>query len=357
MNRILDLFCGMGGFSLGFLLTIKNINITGFDKNPKAVETYNHNLSHLGGEAKQTDLLDTMPTGKYDVIIGGSPCQPFSFANTYAIGEKHPLYPTFPRFFDIVLELQPRLFIFENVKGLLRPRFSGLLFTQLGKLAANYKISWKVLDAAWYGVPQHRERLFIVGVRKDLGVSWHFPEPTHAPSKIQRFDGSIIPAYVTVFEAIGDIMHEAEIKPQKPHFSRLRHILRLDKPAYCIRTTSSRETLLPLDTDYQRKHPPLKLHEVSRTITSHLSKTSRDLLLPATTLLKDGYLRLHGHHECLSHVYRRATVRECLRLQSFPDWWDFLPTVSKTQQYKLIGEAVPPLLAYHLAMVLKKKIF
>ena len=165
MVRVLDLYCGMGGLSLGIALALEDSIVHGIDIDPKAVMTYNLNLNKFGCCAEVADLLSWEPSRDYDVVVGGPPCQPFSIANTIRVGEAHPLFPTFRRYFELVRAIRPSAFVLENVKGLLTRRFKPLLEEQLGSLAADYRIRHAVLNAAHYGVPQRRERLIAVGVR------------------------------------------------------------------------------------------------------------------------------------------------------------------------------------------------
>jgi DNA (cytosine-5)-methyltransferase 1 len=302
--RVLDLYCGMGGLSLGVALAVEDIEIRGIDIDGHAVETYNLNLSRFGCRAERTDLLAWELDGEYDIVVGGPPCQPFSIANTIKMGEVHPLFPTFRRYFELVRAARPVAFVFENVKGLLTHKFRSLLNEQLKSLSSEYRIRYAVLNAAHYGVPQRRERLIAVGVRRDLGIRPSLPESTHAEAEASTLTRRLY-RWLTVQEAIGDLL----------------------------------ET------------PP---------IITHIAKTSRDMLLPlgkpALAILSDGRLRPDGHHDSLSQscIYRRLTVRECMRLQSFPDWWRFPGSVSVSKRYKLVGEAVPPILAYRILIALGK---
>ena len=193
--QILDLYCGMGGLSLGFALALRDAEITGLDIDRDAVETYNLNLNRFRARAYVQDVIKWKPEGDYDVVIGGSPCQPFSRANVKNPGEKHPLFPTFPRFFDIVLELKPKAFLLENVKGLTTKRFRRYLDRELSRISRAYVAEWRVLNAVNYGVPQKRERLIIVGVRRDLGLRPSFPKTTHGEK-----------SWITLREAIGDLL-------------------------------------------------------------------------------------------------------------------------------------------------------
>jgi len=394
--RVLDLFCGMGGLSLGAALALEGAEVHGVDIDPDAVSTYNLNLNGLGCRAEVADLLSWRPSGEYDIVVGGPPCQPFSVANTVRVGEAHPLFPTFRRYFELVRAVRPAAFVLENVKGLLTQRFRPLLEEQLGSLAADYRIRHAVLNAAHYGVPQRRERLIAVGVRRDAGAAPALPAPTHAEAEAPALTRRLH-RWLTVREAIGDLLEAPPAVVHRGHSGGRKASVVADGPSYTVGTMSSggrgRTTmyLLVLDHDtgekkllappdrpgttvtekhrsgqlvevpwmpYQDKHPPLGPDEPSRAVWSHVAKASRDLLIPldwpALAILSDGNLRPDGHHDSLSRslIYRRLTVRECMRLQSFPDWWRFPGSVSGSRRYKLVGEAVPPVLAYRLAVAL-----
>jgi len=459
--RILDLYCGMGGLSLGFALALEGAEIVGLDIDRDAVATYNRNLSaRFSAKAIVQDVLKWEPQGEFDVVMAGSPCQPFSLAvnpKYGKVGRTHPLFPTFPRFFDVVLSLKPKVFLLENVKGLLTKRHRDILEEQLRRVEPHYVVKYQILNAAYYGVPQRRERLFVLGIRRDLGVQPSFPEPTHAPEE-RAEGGKKMFRWVTVREAIGDLLaippeglvpagsaaagaalteHAAEKKliqtnprhgkpaeldepsrtvkvdgrggdfafdtilvpliltPEQAerirreredttrHRAKMEFPDNLDKPARTISSHTlegtKRETIVvpvSLDTEYQRKHPPLNPDEPSRTLPSHMAKTSRDALVPCLSsevlerIHRSGVgLRTHDldrsamtvkgvtggpqntePYLAVGSCYRRLTVREALRLQSFPDWWEFPPGVSATKKYRLVGEAVPPILSYRIAL-------
>jgi len=420
---ILDLYCGMGGLSLGFALAVREAQITGYDIDRHAVETYNLNLNKHGCRAYVCDLLKKELDGAWELVMGGVPCQPFSTANVSKVGKSHPLYPTFPRFFDLILRLKPKAFLMENVKGLLSKRHKRLFEEQISRVSGLYEVCYKVLNAVDYGVPQRRERLFMIGLRKDLKVKPSFPKPTHSSEELLTLDGKLS-RWVIVREAIGDLLEVSPLRPQKPHPSRFRRINEWDAPSWTVRTNADREMIVPLPSKVMvfthkrklteavmrktwrpffgpdepsftvtkvgisevapwnfsekslKKHKPMTVSEPARTVRSTFHKTPPDSLLEvkpldANTLnriLKSGMgLRIHKLDEPAKTVktitggpqnteayleapyYRRLTVRECLRLQSFPDWWSFPEKVSKTRRYKLVGEAVPPILAYKLA--------
>ena len=380
MPKILDLYCGMGGLSLGFSLALKDVEILGLDIDKYAVTTYNHNLSKFNCKAIIQDVLKWEPSGEYDIIIGGSPCQPFSLANTKKRGKEHPLYPTFPRFFDVVLELKPKVFLLENVKGLTTRRHRPLLEEQLRRVEPYYNVRYQVLNAAYYGVPQRRERLFVLGIRRDLNVMPSFPSPSHAKEERSTLTGKLY-KWVTVREAIGDLLLIPPTNPQKLVYTprqverirreredTTRHLARMEFPDDLdgpSRTISShtvegtkRETIiipvsehvmtkkggwdnpksdwgsriLPRDepsytitekhrsgqlvevpsSAWLRKHPPVEPNMPSNAITSNTGKNKKWV---HNSIVEGGR-------------YRRLTVRECLRLQSFPDWWTFPDNIS-----------------------------
>jgi len=461
--RILDLFSGMGGLSLGFSLALGDAEILGLDNDRYAVDTYNHNLRRFGAKAIVQDVLKWGPRGKYDIVMGGSPCQPFSLANTRKRGEEHPLYPTFPRFFDIVLELEPKVFLLENVKGLLTRRHKHLLEGQLKRIRPCYNVRYRVLNSAYYGVPQRRERVFVLGVRRDLGVLPSFPVPTHNERGGVTLTGKLH-RWVTVREAIGDLLSIPPSNLQKLIYtpSQIGRVLRfrrgrlddLDEPSRVIKVDgrggdkTNDAVVVPVlspkqverirkereDTSrhFARMGFPDDLDKPSRVISSHtVEGTKREtIVVPITEhvmtekggwanprsdwgsrvmpedrpsytithLHRSGQLvRVPSEHEVkvyrmdfsprslrkhrsqeldnpsstvratfykippdatvrygATRRYRRLTVRECLRLQSFPDWWSFPRGVSTSRKYRLVGEAVPPVMAYRLAVHIGK---
>jgi DNA (cytosine-5)-methyltransferase 1 len=461
MVRVLDLFCGMGGLSLGFSLALEDVEIHGVDIDPRAVATYNLNLNRFGCWADVADLLTWFTDQEYDIVVGGPPCQPWSLANTKNSGDKHPLYPTFQRYFDIIKSTMPVAFVFENVRGLVTQKFKPLLDIQLRSLAETYRVKSDILNAVDYGVPQKRQRIIVVGIRRDVGVEPMLPQKTHDEQEVQRLDGGMYHKWLTIREAIGDLLdtpptiihrgHNGGLKtsvvsPDSPSYTvgamsgggRGRNIMYLltdhitaekkliqtnprhgkpvdidgpsrtvkvdgrggdfcfdtmllpvgmpvsdhvmtekggstygpwdwgcrkmrgDKPANTIteKHRSGQLVEVPL-TPYQDKHPPLDPDKPARTVQSHIAKTSRDMLLPlelpATAILGDPRMSTHEHHYRRNQYYfRRLTVRECLRLQSFPDWWAFPENISTSRRYKLVGEAVPPIFAYRVAVALGK---
>lgn len=293
-ETVLDLFAGCGGLSLGF--EAAGYKTIGYEMENSAVATYQQNLT---GDcfAVKLDLDFDYPEAQ--IIIGGPPCQPFSVGgNQRGIEDSR---DGFPIFIDAVKKLQPRVFMFENVRGLLYSNrwYFDLVINELHKMG--YIIEYKLLNAVHYGVPQNRERLFVVGHRAEF----NFPKP-----QLKR---------VTVGEAIGDTMMTA---PEGSKFlteSMDAYVAKYEKASFCIN---------PRD---------LYPDKPARTLTCrNLAGATGDMQR----------VRLADSKR------RRLFVREAARLQSFPDWFEFVG--NETHQFNQIGNAVPPLLAYQLAMAIKE---
>ena len=294
---VLDLFAGCGGLSLGFEAV--GFRTIGFEMVDEAVDTYNRNLK---GKCYNQFLevgFNYPEEENIDIIIGGPPCQPFSrFGNQKGMEDAR---DGFPIFIDAVRRLQPKVFLFENVANILGRHkwYLDLIVQELQNLG--YIVEYKVLNAVDYGVPQRRERLICVGHR----ASFHFP----AIEREKR----------TVAEAIGDTMLSPEPESKILTSRQDEYIAVYEKKSHCVN---------PRDLYPDRP---------ARTITCrNLAGATSDM---QRVRLADGRRR-------------RLTDREAARLQSFPDWFEFEGT--ETKRFNQIGNAVPPLLAYKIALQVKK---
>lgn len=291
---VLDLFAGCGGLSLGF--ESAGFKTLGYEMDEFASATYEKNLN---GQCVTTKLEVGFDYPEAEIIIGGPPCQPFSVGG-HQKGVKDSR-DGFPIFIDAVRRLQPSVFLFENVRGLLYANkwYFEEVLNELSELG--YFIEYRLLNAVNYGVPQNRERLFVVGHR----AKFKFPKESK-----ER---------VTVQEAIGDTMNTVPEGSKFLNESMDAYIAKYEKASNCIN---------PRDL-YPTKP--------ARTLTCrNLAGATGDM---QRIRLPDGRRR-------------RLLHNEAARLQSFPDWFEFLG--NETQRFNQIGNAVPPLLAYKLALSVKE---
>ena len=296
-HTVVDLFAGCGGLSLGF--EANGFKTVGYEKDKNACETYNLNLH---GVCHNEELsIDTVYHTKTDILIGGPPCQPFS-----AFGRKLGLKDSrdgFPIFVSAVKQIQPQIFLFENVRGLLFERNKWYLEQIIETLEiCGYHIDFKILNAKYFKVPQNRERLFVVGYKNG---KFEFPTKNN-----QIFVAG---------EALGELAYQM---PEDSKFltqSMDEYIAKYEKASYCIK---------PRD---------LYLDKPARTLTCrNIAAATSDM---HRIKLSDGRRR-------------RLTPQEASRLQSFPDWFQF--TGDENSIFYQIGNAVPPMLAYYLAQAIKK---
>lgn len=287
----LDLFAGCGGLALGF--EAAGFETIGYEMDTDAVSTYNNNLS---GYCHEEYLTEDTIFPEAEVIIGGPPCQPFSVG-----GNQQGLHDSrdgFPAFIHAVDTIRPRLWMFENVRGMMY-RNKTYLMEILQRLESfGYEVSFQILKAADYMVPQNRERLVVVG--HDGGFRY--------PSKSN--------VKFTAGDAVRDIAFKVDSDSKFVSPSQDIYIAKYEKASKCIN---------PRD---------LHLDRPARTVTCrNLAGATGDM---HRIRLPDGRRK-------------RLTVREGARLQSFPDWFEF--GGSEASQFKQVGNAVPPLMAYHLAKV------
>lgn len=286
---MLDLFAGCGGLALGF--EAQGFETLGFEQDADCCATYRRNLH---GNCVQTTLTRTSPLPAASVVIGGPPCQPFSVG-----GHQRGLADArdgFPAFIAAVERLRPALWLFENVRGLYY-RNRWYLEEITARLAAlGYTVEARLLNAVDYGVPQSRERVVVVGHHG----GYQFPAP---PGE-----------RVTVGAALGALAHAAPAEARYLTPSMDAYIARYERASAC-------------------RHPrDLHLDRPARTLTCrNLAGATGDM---QRLRLPDGRRRM-------------LRLREAARLQSFPDWFTFAG--ADTRAYYQIGNAVPPLLAWHLA--------
>jgi DNA (cytosine-5)-methyltransferase 1 len=379
-----DLFAGAGGFAEGFYQeNYKALSHVEFDKH--ACDTLKHRMKYynysdeeieygvLHKDITDKDIISkmnlTIKDNKVDVIIGGPPCQSFSSQgkardpNGMKCDCRNYLYENYLK---ILNHYQPKFFVFENVQGILSTVIDGkqLMNDIFKDMKKNYKIledkEQIILNAVDFGIPQERKRVIIIGVHKDLNVDVKsiYKDLQEIAKKQDK---------VSVKEAIGDLPkllpgQGREVVTHKPkriskYVSLLRkndstdlyhHIARnhndLDRKRYKYMSKYKWSLSELYDKKPDLVHPKKRLFNNSYAV-QYFGNPSKTII---AHLHKDGNQFIHPDHT----QERTLTPREAARLQSFPD--DFIFPCAKTQQYKQIGNAVPPLLARHIAHVLKK---
>jgi len=369
--RSIELFAGAGGLALG-------LDKSGFA--PSAVVEWNAdacdtlrantkraNLPVSGWNVCQSDIrrFDLSPyAGKIDVVSGGPPCQPFSIGGKHkGFEDKRDMFPEAAR---VVRLLQPKAFVFENVRGLLRRSFAKyfeyilLQLTypyispkdgeawdeHLSRLEAHhtagrvrdehYRVVFRMVNAANYGVPQKRERVVIVGFRSDIGEDWSFPDETHSEA------GLLQSKWVT-----GGYWEEHRV-PKKDRLTppaSVQTISALSPEAKLKRWLTVRDALADLPPPSTSMDGIIKNHRFQQGAKTYPGHTGSPIDEPAKTL-KAGDHGVPGGENMLALPngdVRYFTVRESARLQTFPDWYYF--PGSWTESMRQIGNAVPVRLA------------
>ncbi|MBU9705896.1 DNA cytosine methyltransferase [Paenibacillus sp. AK121] len=310
---VAELFCGgglmaVGLKSAGYTLTFAN----DFDK--RAVQAYAHNIGDhvVYGDITSDDIQAQIPDA--DIIAGGPPCQDYSVAGSGAgeEGERGKLVWTY---LGVIARKQPKAFVFENVKGLVskkhRPTFDALLayFESI-----NYSVSWRVINAWDYGVAQKRERVIAVGIRKDLGFTFEFPEPSAEEYRTQ-----------VLRDVIGDLP-EPKAQNNGDKHCEINH----------INIKNERQTR----------------NEQSSYNGAKLEYAIQPLDQPSNTVTE----KARGGDYLCHPQPRRFTVRECLRIQSVPDWYVLPSDISLSAQYRIVGNGVASRVSYLIGVALEEQL-
>lgn len=395
--KIVDLFSGAGGLTFGFYYQMENnefikthnefIFANEFDKNAASAFHENYpNIPMLNckiEDLKEETVLQLIGGESVDLIIGGPPCQSFSTVGKRCFDDKARLYTEYLRMLKLI---RPKMFLFENVKGMLSMREQIPVKDEKGSIKRNDKgeevtesgeliikkieeeikdieglvgytiVGKEVLNAKNFGVPQNRERVILIGVRNDLvdRISWKYPEATHG------VEGR--PKCWTIREAIDDL---PEIKAgEKP-------ITAYDKQAKNPYQELMRKGSKALTHHYCGAHNK-KLTQIIEAVIPgegryYINQLVQNGKLPKECYLTSGYANTYGRLvadqpsttitnnmctpsalRCIHYEQNRTlTPREGARIQSFPDWYEFVG--QRGNVTKQIGNAVPPLLAMALA--------
>lgn len=259
---------------------------------------------------------------RVDLVSGGAPCQAFSYA-----GKKGGFGDTrgtlFAEFARCISEVQPKMFLFENVKGLLSHDGGKTFKTILSSFEkAGYKVVYKVLNASYFGVGQKRERLIVIGIRDDLkkSIKFKFPEPDEKQTTLR------------------DVLYNVPKSQYQPYSEAKRKVMELVPAGGCW---------VNLPEDVAKKYMGKSYYSGGgrRGIARRLSWDEPSLTLTTSPSQKQT-------ERCHPVETRPFTIREYARIQSFPDDWEFSGSI--TEQYKQIGNAVPVELARRIGVQIVK---
>ncbi len=382
--RSVELFAGAGGLAMGIgRAGFSHAAVIEWDHD--SCETFRYNQRNHAHDVEQWPLFEgdarnfdyKCISGEVMIVSGGPPCQPFS------VGGKHRGHmderDMFPQAVRAVRELRPKAFIFENVKGLLRQSFSSYfeyIHLQLShpdllrkhdetwedhrtrlerhhtsnKGAASYNVVYRLLNAANYGVPQRRERVFLVGFRSDLGVEWSFPEVTHGEDALLR-DQWVTGMYWERHRIAK--RHRPTLSPRlESRVARLRE----EDMFMALPWRTVRDAISDLPDPETNPWNSISNHIFNPGARSYPGHTGSPLDEPAKTL-KAGSHGVPGGENMLLRPdgsVRYFTVREAARLQTFPDDYVFRSSWSETMRQ--LGNAVPVQLAEVVARSVADKL-
>jgi DNA (cytosine-5)-methyltransferase 1 len=362
MKKVIDLFAGCGGFSVGFgHAGFGIIKAVEFDKQIADSYAFNHKGAIiLAEDIGSVDNENYFSEHEADVIIGGPPCQGFSMSGERIranVFKDDPRNYLFKHYLNVVRIVKPDFFVFENVKGILTMK-NGKIFNEILKAFSDstnfdgvkYFVSYRVVKAVEFGIPQKRERVIIFGSRdKDVDFNKYFEQT------IRKFE-SQNPAFLkstTVWDAISNLSEptedgktakpKAETDYQKHLQSQSKIIENHYKPNHSekaiarMKQIKNGENWTSLKDDIKSVHSGsygrLEKNGVAPTIVTRFDTPSGGRFIHPTE-------------------NRTLTPREAARIQSFPD--DFVFTGTKSSICKQIGNAVPPKLAYFIANIIKE---
>lgn len=334
--KLISLFSGCGGMDTGFKRAGYDIVYANdFDSDAQAV--YSLNLGRIDGRDILTVGEDEIPDG--DILTAGFPCQPFSNAGSRK-GVHDSRGMLYKECLRIIERKMPKVIVFENVKGLLSTKYidgrnlADVIVEDLSSMSGvGYNVVYQLVNAADYGVPQKRERVLFIGVRKDLGKTFEFPQKQgkdnltlrhvlDIPAGIENnVDWPFSPQALEMVKHIteGGSWKDVPYENLAPRFQRIRD-------------------------DMKKYHSPnfyrrFSRDEICGTITASAQPENCGIIHPTED--------------------RRYTVREVARIQTFPDDFKFITDSPKniTAMYKVIGNAVPVNLAYNIASAIMEQVF
>lgn len=318
--KVVSFFSGCGGLDLGFEQA--GFDVIWANDNDQAVhETYmlNHPNTYLCKEDMRSLSAHDIPD--CDGFIGGPPCQSWSEGGKQ-LGlndERGKMFLTYIHFIQLK---KPKFFVIENVKGILSDKHIQTFMEMLDSLKnAGYNVHYSLLNTMYYHIPQERYRVIVVGIRKDIGILYHFPTP----------DESNV---ISLRKAIGDISE----KPREY----------IDEPILQDNDTRLNHDVYMGDFDekYMARNRVRAWDEVSFTIQAQARNCPLHPQAPKMLYIsRDKQIFVPGKE----YLYRRLSIRECARIQTFPDNFRFIYH-NVFDGYKMVGNAVPPRLGKAIAL-------
>jgi len=331
---IIDLFCGCGGLSKGFEMA-GFTPILAVDFWEDAIKTYNHNHKAKVGICEDISKLDNkslqdlLSKKKIVGIIGGPPCQGFSTVGKRdAEDSRNYLYKEYCRIID---QVKPDFFMLENVKGLLTLKdgfFKNDIIDHFSRLG--YKVVFEVVNASDYGVPQNRHRVIFVGIKNK---KFEFPEKYETKISTKEAISDLI-KYEDKYSSLPNSEYQKQMRKDTEKISNNEFTEHSENTREIIDMVKDGGKISDLPSEYWNIR---KYNKAFQRMNSKLPSNTIDT----------------GHRNYFHYSENRIpTVRESARIQSFSD--DFVFLGSKTSQYKQVGNAVPPLLAYEIAKAIKR---
>lgn len=396
--RVVDLFSGAGGLTFGFYYNLvdnqfkKRDNVEFVFANEfaqKAVaafkKNYGDDIPMIAGDIcniTNEEIEERLNGEEVDVIIGGPPCQSFSTVGQRKYDDRAKLSNQYLRLLE---KIKPKMFLFENVKGILSMReifyktdangatiyeevvkhrgektfvkkeavidhYGDLVMDVLEREfdRIGYKIAHKTMVAAKFGVPQNRERVFIIGIRKDLDLEWSYPEgDCEEPLSIYQAISDLPPV------GEGETVTEYTVEPMNDYQRLMRGDSQRITQHFCgfygdkIRTVIQNVAEGEGKNDFNRKVKEGKIDEKYYLTSGYCNTYGRlERNKPSTTITNN--LATPSALRCIHYEQNRAlTPREGARIQSFPDWYHF--EGNRTDVARQVGNAVPPLMAIAFA--------
>ena len=406
--KIIDLFSGVGGLSYGFAHNDNFEILAANEILPKMAKAYslNHPTTKVYAEdikdfnAKKVEKDLKIKASEIDIVIGGPPCQAYSTVGKRLIDD--PRGKLFQEYYRILKEFNPKLFLFENVKGLLSMQGGELLKTIISLFESlGYKVQCKLLNAADYGAPQIRERVVIIGSK--LKTDFKYPTPTHYnPEEMSNSSNKKLKPYLTLEEAISDLPfiksnEESFEYPEPTHYNpeempnlvnkKLKPYLTLEEAIGDLPFIKSNEESFEYASKPRNDFQKLMREKAPTKLMDHSSPKNNEKLVKIMELLPDGggpndlpqnlrptsgfqntYCRLWwkrpsttitrnlstpSSSRCIHpKAPRPLTTREGARIQCFPDDYQFYG--SRSDRNLQIGNAVPTFLSNALAKAISE---